>query len=116
VDTELEKRCQELLQRGKAWASGIKRYKGSPNYWFGADEIAGLQAWIASVDNLLRIIATPDTYFYQECKRVVEDEQLQKGVPYLTVLKLIGLMESVLEEIQHGLLRKAEYIFCGGNF
>jgi uncharacterized protein YutE (UPF0331/DUF86 family) len=116
MDAELEKRCHELIERGKAWASGIKRYKGSPNYWFPADEVAGLQAWIASVGNLFRIVSTPDTYFHQECTRILEDEHLRSGVPYLVVLKLIGLLESLVEEIQQGLLKKAEYIFAASTF
>jgi uncharacterized protein YutE (UPF0331/DUF86 family) len=75
-----------------------------------------LQAWIASAANLFRIIATPDTYFHQECERILQDEDLRRGVPYHVVQKLIGLLDSVLEEIQRGLLRKAEYIFVASTF
>jgi uncharacterized protein YutE (UPF0331/DUF86 family) len=37
-------------------------------------------------------------------------------VPYHVIQKLLGLLDSVLEEIQRGLLRKAEYIFIASTF
>lgn len=116
MDAELQNRCKELIERGKAYSSRIKYFRSSPNYWFGSELTSELQAWIASVANLLRIIATPDTYFHQECERVLQDEDLRRGVPYHVVQKLIGLLDSVSEEIQRGLLRKAEYIFVASTF
>jgi uncharacterized protein YutE (UPF0331/DUF86 family) len=116
MDAELQKRCQELTDRGKKYSSQIRYFRGSPGYSFSAELTADLQAWIASVANLFRIIATPDTYFHQECERILQDEYLRQGVPYHVVQKLVGLLESVLEEIQRGLLTKAEYIFVASTF
>ena len=116
MDAELKSRCKELIDRGKAYASRLKYFRESPNFWFSSELTPELQAWIASVANLFRIIATPDTYFHQECERVLQDDNLRQGVPYHIVQKLIGLLDSVLEEIQHGLLRRAEYIFVASTF
>lgn len=75
-----------------------------------------LQAWIGSTANFFRLTATPDTYFSQECQRIVEDKQLSGGVPFHSVQKLLGLLTSILEEMNAGLLRKAEYIFISTTF
>ncbi len=116
MDLELQNRCKELIQRGKTLASRAKRLQGSQHHYFGSESTPELQAWIASVANLFRIIATPDTYFHQECERILHDEGLRREVPYHVVQKLLGLLDSVLEEIQSGLLRKAEYIFIASTF
>jgi len=113
---DLEARCQDLLSRGRALASQISVYKDSPDYWFRPEDVPSLQAWIASVANFFRLCATPDTYFQQECTRIVEDKDLSGGVPYHTVQKLIGLLDSVADEIKHGLMRKAEYVFVAATF
>jgi len=116
MDTALLNRCKELIDRGKGYASQIKYFQESPSYWFSSELTPELQAWIASAANLFRIIATPDTYFHQECERILQDKNLRSGVPCHVVQKLIGLLDSVLEEIQRGLLRKAEYIFAASTF
>jgi hypothetical protein len=91
-------------------------HEGRPQYWFRDELLADLQGWMASVANLLRILATPDTYFLQECERILTDEKLRHGVSFHVVQKLVGLLASLLEEIEHGLLRKAEYIFVASTF
>jgi hypothetical protein len=115
MDLELQNRCVELIQRGKTLSSRAKNVQGGHHY-FGSESIPELQAWIASVANLFRIIATTDTYFYQECERILQDQGLRNSVPYHVIQKLLGLLDSVLEEIQRGLLRKAEYIFIASTF
>jgi hypothetical protein len=113
---DLEARCQDLISRGQALVSHISVYEESPDYWFSPELVASLQAWIASVANFFRLCATPDTYFQKECTRIVEDKDLSRGVPYHTIQKLIGLLESVADEIKHGLMRKAEYVFVASTF
>lgn len=116
MSPDLEARCLELIERGRALASYIRVYDGRPNYWFRAEDVSSLQAWIASTANFFRLCATPDTYFLQEAARIVKDEQLVGGVPYHSVQKLIGLLLSISEEMKHGLMRKAEYIFVASTF
>jgi hypothetical protein len=62
------------------------------------------------------LIATPDTYFHQECTRVLEDEHLKTGVPHHSIQKLLGLLQSAAEEMKAGLMRKAEYVFVATTF
>lgn len=110
-------RCKELISRGRALASRIQYDEyGHANFWFRGKDVPELQAWIASVSNFFRLCATPDTYFMQEANRVVEDKHLSGGVPCYTAQKLIGLLESIAEEMDRGLMRKAEYIFVASTF
>ena len=113
---DLEARCQELIDRGRTLASQIRVYNERPDHWFRAKDVPSLQAWIASAANFFRLCATPDTYFLQEATRIVEDKQLSGGIPYHTVQKLVGLLQSIAEEMKHGLMRKAEYIFVASTF
>ncbi len=113
---DLDSRCQELLIHGRTLASRIRVHRGLPNSWFRAEDVPALQAWIGSVANFMRLCATPESYFLQECARIVEDKLLAHGVPYHTAQKLLGLLESVAEEMRHGLMRKAEYVFVASTF
>jgi hypothetical protein len=116
MDLELQNRFKELIERGKTLSSRARFVLATQHHYFGSESMAELQAWIASVANLFSIIATPNTYFHQECGRILQDEGLREGVPYHVIQKLRGLLDSVLEEIQKGLLRKAEYIFVASTF
>ena len=53
-----------------------------------------------------RLTASPDTYFYQECNRILKDSDLRRGVPFHIVQKLLGLLQSVKVEIERGLLKR----------
>ena len=116
MDIDPQNRCKELIQRGKTLTSRAIRMQNSSHYYFDTQSTPELQAWVASVANLFRIIATPDTYFHQESERILQDADMRRGVPYHVVQKLLGLLDSVLEEIQNGLLKKAEYIFVASTF
>lgn len=114
---DLEERCSELLERGVALSQQIGQHQaGGREYWFSEEDAPGLHAWIASVANLVHLTATPNSYFAQECSRVVNDPELTRGVPYHAAQKLVGLLTSLLEEMRHGLLRKAEYLFVASTF
>jgi hypothetical protein len=114
---DLVARCKELISRGRALASQIQYDEyGHANFWFRGKDVPELQAWIASVVNFFRLCATPDTYFMQEANRVVQDKNLSGGVPFSAAQKLIGLLESIAEEMDRGLMRKAEYIFVASTF
>lgn len=116
MDPDFQTRCEELIKRGQSLALSIRYFEGQPNFWFPAADVPELQAWIASSANLFRLVATPDTYFFQEATRIVEDKSLADGIPYKSVQKLIGLLQALLEEMKHGLMRKAEYIFVASTF
>ena len=116
MDKTLQERCVELLGEGKQIAGQIRYYDNRPQYWFQDEELADIQAWIASVSNYFRLTATPDTYYHQECERILEDTDLRRGVSFHIVQKLIGLLQSIQVEIDRGLLRKAEYLFIATTF
>ena len=116
MSAELQQRCKELIARGDSLSKRIRIYENRPNYWHHHTDIPELRAWIASTANFFRLIATPDTFFHQECIRAVEDKALTDSVPTHTTLKLLGLLRSVSEEIEAGLMRKAEYVFIATTF
>lgn len=116
MTTDLQARCNELLAKGQDLAKRIRSYEGHRNYWHQTEDIPELQAWISSTANFFRLIATPDTYFHQECTRVLEDEHLKTGVPHHSMQKLLGLLQSAAEEMKAGLMRKAEYVFVATTF
>lgn len=116
MEKELENRCDVLIQRGDQIVGKICYYENRPSYWYRREEIAEIQAWIASVSNFFRLTSTPDTYYHQECSRILEDSDLRRGVPFHIVQKLVGLLESIKDEIANGLLRKAEYLFIATTF
>jgi hypothetical protein len=116
MTSDIMARCSELIGRGRELSGRIRYYDSRPSFWFASESVPELQAWIGSVANFFRLTATPDTYFSQECQRIVEDKDLAGGVPFYTVQKLLGLLNSILEEMKAGLLRKAEYIFVATTF
>lgn len=114
---DFEARCKELIARGESLGERVPRNNQyGHNYWFKREDVPDVQAWIASVANLFRISATPDTYFAQEGQRVLEHKDLAAGVPHHTLQKLLGLLYSLLEEAEAGLLKKAEYAFAASTF
>lgn len=113
---DFETRCAHLLARGKAFASRIDNTEYGQEYWFNSHDVPDGHAWIASVANFFALTAVPGTYFSEEVRRIVEQGELKGGVPYHAVQKLIGLLDSISDEMQHGLLRKAEYIFVASTF
>ncbi|MFH1703291.1 MAG: hypothetical protein ABIB41_07670 [Nitrospirota bacterium] len=116
MDQNLQTRCIELIEKGKQIVGQIQYYEGSPTYWYRDEQNADIQAWIASVGNFFRLTATPDTYYHQECARILDDSDLRRGVPFHVVQKLNGLLKSIKEEIERALLRKAEYLFIATTF
>ena len=116
MDNELIQRGKDLLARGNALIGRIERYEGDPSYWYSTDQIAEVQSWVSSVTNLATLICEPNSYFYKEIISVSEHNDLATGAPYWAVQKLSGILSSLSEEIEHGLLKKAEYIFAATTF
>ena len=117
MEKELLKRAKELLERGKRHSAAIKRSdKHGANYWYSEDQIPEIRSWLDSVFNLFRLITTPDMHFHEQVPEISKDNDLKHGVPYWAVQKLCGNLTSVIEEIELGLLKKAEYIFMASAF
>lgn len=113
---DFQARCSELITRGQALCARIGHSSHGTDFWFEERDIPQAQAWIGSVANLFQLAAMPGTYFVEEVKRTVEQDHLRNGVPFNAVQKLLGLLQSLAEEMQNGLLRKAEYIFVATTF
>lgn len=116
MEDNLIQRGNELLERGKSLSGKIRRYEGRANYWYGDDLIPEVQAWISSVVNIVTLICEPNSHYYKETKNLSEHKDLAKGAPFWAVQKLCGLLTSLKEEIDNGLLKKAEYIFAASTF
>src|SRR3990172_5575227 len=116
MNDDIEKRINELLDRGKKLLTRIKIYEGELNYWCDENDIPEFQAWLASAVNILNVAATPDSFFQKECTRLVSHDDLKRSVPTHIVQKLTGLLSSILEESNLGLLKRAEYIFTANTF
>ena len=117
MEKELLARAKELLQRGKQHSESISRSDNyGANYWYSEDKIQVVRSWFDSVFNLFRLITTPDMHYYNQVIETQNDASLKHGVPYWAVQKLCGNLTSLIEEIELGLLKKAEYIYIASAF
>ena len=117
METELLERAKQLLERGKQHSMSIKKSdKYGTNYWYTDDQIPEVHSWFDSVFNLFRLITTPDMHYHEQVIDISKDSDLKHGAPYWAVQKLCGNLTSLIEEIELGLLKKAEYIFTATAF
>lgn len=117
METELLERAKQLLERGKQHSRSITRSeKFGTNYWYNSDQIPEVRSWFDSVFNLFRLITTPDMHYHDQVVEISKDKDLKHGAPYWAVQKLCGNLTSIIEEIDLGLLKKAEYIFTASAF
>ena len=75
-----------------------------------------LEKWILSVCNLVSVIVPPHNHFYVECQKLISDDNLISEIPYHVTERLTGLLQSLREEIQLGLLANLEYIVMATTF
>ena len=108
---EIITRCSTLIEKGNNF---ITRH--SDSYWYNKEAIKDVQSWISSSANIIFLTAMPDSYFYQECQRIITDEKLKDGMPFHVIQKLTGLLESLKNEIESGFFRQLEYIFTASAF
>lgn len=117
METELLNRAKLLLDRGKILSTLISRSDDyGASYWYTDDQIPEVRSWIDSVINLFRLITTPDMHYHEQVIEISKDSDLQRGAPYWVVQKLCGTLISIIEEIELGFLKKAEYIFVASAF
>ena len=117
MEKELLERAKELLERGRQHSKSISRSDNyGANYWYSEDKIPEVRSWFDSVFNLFRLITTPDMHYYNQVIETQNDTSLKHGAPYWAVQKLCGNLASLIEEIELGLLKKAEYIYTASAF
>lgn len=117
LNTELAARIDELLERGQCLL-GQRRNQGQygPEYWVDTRLVPEVQAWIASVVNLVAYTTLPNSYFSAECARITSSSELAKGAPWSAIQKLQGLLQALREEAARGLLEKIEYVILATAF
>ena len=117
MEKELLERAKHLLERGKQHSGSIRRSADYGNsYWYSDDKIPEIHSWFDSVFNLFRLVTTPDMHYYDQVIGISKDDDLKRGAPFWAVQKLCGNLASIVEEIELGLLKKAEYIFVASAF
>lgn len=110
-------RLDELIARGNRFL-GQRRSDGQygPTHWVQEELIPQVQAWMTSAANLTMLLSPPQSYFREELARITGNEQLKGGTPWAVVQKTSGLLVSLKEEAEHGLLRKIEDVVIATAF
>ena len=117
MEKELVDRAKALLQRGNSFQKLIGgSQRDGNNYWYSDAYIPEIRSWLDSVFNLFRLITTPDMHFHEQIIEVSKHENLKSAIPFWAVQRLCGSLASLIEEIDLGLLKKAEYIFTANVF
>ncbi|WP_144409785.1 hypothetical protein [Cupriavidus basilensis] len=115
---EISQRCNELIARGVAIEATVKRSERyGREYW--VTDTAAIQdsrAWLSSAQNLIRISAPSDSHFSSEIAKILGDDSLITGVPTKALDAAIGLLRSLAEELDLGLLRTAEFYYTASTF
>ena len=110
---DIIERCITLIETGNNY---ISYNENNDSYWCRESHMKNLQSWISSSANIIFLTVNQDSYFHKECNKIVNDENLNSGIPLHTVRKLTGLLESLKSEIESGFLRQLEYIFTASAF
>lgn len=97
------KRIDELLNQGNAILGSYR----DDDYWI--KEISQAQAWITSAANAILQIAPPKSFYHAEMDRLATHENLKGGIPLTVFEKVVGVLRSVRDEANSGLLAKLEY-------
>ena len=113
---DISMRFQSLIDQGNTIASQLPRDEFGHEEWTGTEKMSEYQSWLASAANLLGVVTTVDSYFAQECDRLMSAESQHSEIRSHTILKMQGLLTSAYQEWQHGLLRKIEHIVAAATF
>ncbi|MBI4223030.1 MAG: hypothetical protein HY607_10170, partial [Planctomycetes bacterium] len=107
-------RFNELLKEG---ADLVQKLPKDPyKQRVSNEEIPRYQSWLSSVSNLIRVVTKEDSYFSEECTRLITNEHMSSGIPPQIIQKMQGLLSSAKEEWSKGLLRKIEYVISAATF
>lgn len=106
-------RFNELLKEG---SDLVQKLPKDPYKLWVKEEIPRYQSWLSSVSNLIRVVTKEDSYFFEECTRLITHEHMNTGIPSQIIQKMQGLLSSAKEEWSKGLLRKIEYVISAATF
>jgi hypothetical protein len=114
---EIKNRLEELIGRGNKFIPQRHREREyGPAFWVHDELISSIQAWMTSGANLILLITPPASYFREELARITENDQLKGGAPWALVQKMNGLLVSLKEEAEHGLVQRIEDVVVATAF
>ena len=102
MQLHVQQRIAALLSQG----STFSRSHSDDNYW--VSDIAGTQSWISSAANAIQQITPTCSYYRVELERLMDSEDLRSGIPISIAQKIYGLLRSVEQEANAGLLTRLE--------
>ena len=108
-------RLNELIKNGNDILSNLNLKENKSNYYFEKSHTKNIQSWMISSANLISNIPHNNTYL-KEYEKIRNDEHINELIPIHVVQKLTGLLESLKNEIESGLLKNLEYVFIADTF
>ena len=108
----ITKRFQELVDQGQQLVGRMDK----SDYYISEHNIPAFQAWLSSVSNILETASPPDSFFLNESKRLMTNEDMKHGISTNVASKMLGLLQSAQQEWVGGLLRRIEYILVAETF
>jgi uncharacterized protein YutE (UPF0331/DUF86 family) len=114
VQDKIQQRFDELMEK----ADELYGYtpENTENYYVEWHDLSTWQQWLSSAANLLHIVAPPESYFVDECNRLMTDGKMTRGIPLLILHKMRGLVAAASTEWRQGLLQKLEYMVAAATF
>jgi hypothetical protein len=106
------KRCTVLINTAIVFYSR----RGNDEYYYPESMTKDLQKWISSTCNIISLISPQQSYFYTESTKLASDKDFRHTVPFHVIERLTGLLESLRDEMQSGLLQGLEYKFTASAF
>lgn len=100
--SEVLERISHLINAGRS----LLRSQLHDDYWMR--DVTAAQAWMASAANAIQQVTSPGSFYRQELDRLMANEQLRTGIPENVSAKVLGVLESVHQEAQAGMLQRLE--------
>ena len=116
MDNKIKKRLETLIEEGKIYVDSLPLDKYGITFWTRTEQLPQLQSWVNSSANIVEVITPKTSSFRNTLSRTLSDENLDNGVPSHTVQKLQGLLESVNNEVENGVLKDVEFIVFATAF
>jgi hypothetical protein len=73
-------------------------------------------SWLSSSIHLIQQLTIPQSYFYRESLRIINEKNPLQSIPPLTIRRTLGLLDSVKKEYIGGLLQPVEFTIAGATF
>ena len=129
MNEKISQRFEELLREGENLIASIPSLRrqthangpmedvsGELAYWVNNSEISKYRQWLSSAVNLINHVVSENSYYAKECSKIFDNEQLKRGIPSHSIQQIFGLLKSVKEEWENGMLGQIEYSISGATF